>query len=514
MRTEKSIKNVIFSMLANVVGMLLGFGLQAIFVRTLKAEYLGINGLFSNIFSLMAIAEFGLVNALIYSLYKPVAEDDKEKICTLLKFYKKLYNIIAVIIFAISMGIMIFLKYIVGEVTIPENIYFIYFLFVIDIVASYLITYKRSIIYANQKTYVISIVHILYLIFMNSFQAIILLRTNNFILFLAIKVVFRILENVIINIIVNKMYPWIREKNIAQLEKEEENSIIKKIRGLLFYKIGSAVVSATDNITISTFLGVVTVGLYYNYNIILAAVNQLFSQAFNAITSSIGNLLVEEKSKERYYDVYKRIYFFNSWVYGISSCIICVVMSPFIKIWVGEEYLLPNTVLVIVVLNFYIQGIRKTYMIFKEAAGIFYEDRYYSLIEAGLNIIVSIILVKLIGLPGVFLGTIIGALPVLLYDYPIIVYKKIFNKNIWSYLKENSLFLIINIVITIVVYLICSAVTFESNIIQLIVDLLISCVIYNILFILFLFRTNEFRYYLELSKKILGKFIKKGQKET
>ena len=148
MRTEKSIKNVVFSMLANIIGMFLGFGLQAIFVRTLNAEYLGINGLFSNIFSLMAIAEFGLVNALIYSLYKPVAEDNKEKICTLLKFYKKLYNLIAVIIFAISMVIMFFLKYIVGEVSITENIYFIYFLFVIDIIASYLITYKRSIIYA------------------------------------------------------------------------------------------------------------------------------------------------------------------------------------------------------------------------------------------------------------------------------------------------------------------------------------------------------------------------------
>ena len=508
MRTEKSIKNVVFSMLANIIGMFLGFGLQAIFVRTLNAEYLGINGLFSNIFSLMAIAEFGLVNALIYSLYKPVAEDNKEKICTLLKFYKKLYNLIAVIIFAISMVIMFFLKYIVGEVSITENIYFIYFLFVIDIIASYLITYKRSIIYANQKTYIISIVHIVYLFFMNIFQAIILLITRNFILFLAIKVLFRILENVIINIIVNKIYPWIKEKNVQPLDKEEESDIIKKIRGLLFYKIGNAVVSATDNITISTFLGVVTVGLYYNYNIILSAINQLFSQAFNTITSSIGNLLVEEKSQEKYYDVYKRLYFFNSWLYGISSCIIFVVMSPFIKIWVGEEYLLSSIVLVIIVLNFYIQGIRKTYMIFKEAAGIFYEDRYYSLIEAGLNIIASIVLVKLIGLPGVFLGTIIGALPVLLYDYPIIVYKKIFDRNIWCYLKENLLLLIINVVISIIVYLICSVINFESDIIQLIVNCGISLILYNILFVLFFFKNSEFNYYLVLLKKMLNKFCK------
>lgn len=501
MRTENSIRNAIFSILANVVGMLIGFILQAIFVRILNEEYLGINGLFSNIFSFMAIGEFGLVNALIYSLYKPVAENDQEKIRKLLRYYKKLYNVIACIIFVISISIMPFLHHIVVDVNIPENIYFIYLLFVIDIIASYLITYKRSLLYANQQTYIISIVHIIYLFVMNIVQALILIFTHNFILFLLVKIICRILENVIININVNKKYEWIKRKENTELEESERKEIIKKVKGLLFYKIGSAVVSTTDNITISAFLGVATVGLYYNYNLILNALNQLFTQAFNVVTSSVGNLLVEEKDKEKYYNVYKKIFFFNSWIYGFSACIVLVVMVPFIKIWVGSKYVLPNIVLFILLLNFYLQGMRRTYMIFKEAAGIFHEDRFYSLIEAVLNIVFSILFVKLIGLPGVFLGTIVGCLPIILYDYPILIYKKIFNKNMMTYLKENGIFLIVNIVFAVIVYIVCDLIKINNLWIKLICNGSIGVLIYNILFVVLFNKTEELKYYIELIKK-------------
>ena len=511
MRTEKSIKNAIFSILANIIGMLLGFGLQAVFVRILNDEYLGINGLFSNIFTFMAIGEFGLVNALIYSLYKPIVENDYEKIKILLKYYKKLYNIIAFIIFIISISIMPFLRVIVGEINISESIYFIYLLFVFDIIASYLLTYKRSLLYANQRTYIISIVHILYLLLMNISQVLILVIFHNFILFLIINIIFRILENVIINVIVDRDYVWIKDKTVTELEEHDKKDIIKKVKGLLFYKIGSAVVSTTDNITISVFLGVTTVGLYYNYNIILSAINQLFSQAFNAITSSIGNLLVEEKDKEKHYKVYKRIFFFNSWIYGFSTNLLLVVIVPFIKIWVGSKFVLSNKVLFILLLNFYLQGMRRTYMIFKEAAGVFHEDRYYSLIEAVLNIVFSIIFVNLIGLPGVFLGTIIGCLPVILYDYPILIYKRIFNKNMIMYLKENGIFLIANILFSILIFWICNYIKINNMWIQLICNGILGFIIYNILFILLFNKTEEFKYYLELIGNMIKKFRRKKE---
>ena len=184
-------------------------------------------------------------------------------------------------------------------------------------------------------------------------------------------------------------------------------------------------------------------------------------------------------------------------------------MVPFIKIWVGSKYVLPNIVLFILLLNFYLQGMRRTYMIFKEAAGIFHEDRFYSLIEAVLNIVFSILFVKLIGLPGVFLGTIVGCLPIILYDYPILIYKKIFNKNMMTYLKENGIFLIVNIVFAVIVYIVCDLIKINNLWIKLICNGIIGVLIYNILFVVLFNKTEELEYYIELIKKMLEKIYKK-----
>lgn len=503
MRTSNSIKNIFISMMTNIIAMLIGFGIQAIFVRTLNSEYLGINGLFTNILSLFAIVEFGLGNAMVYSLYKPVAEDDKEKIIILMNFYKRTYRVIAIFIFAIAMLLLPFINSIVGPTKIPENINFIYFLFVIDITASYLLTYKRSILYANQKSYIMNLVHMLYLIFMNLCQAIILLTMKNFILFLIIKILFRILENVVINIIANKKYEFLKKKVVKSLEKEEKKVILKKIKGLLFYKTGNAVVSATDNITISTFLGVSVVGTYYNYNIIMVALTQLFTQAFNSITASVGNLLVEEKDPEKVYDIYKKILMFNSWIYGFATTAIYSVIGSFIEVWVGKEYLLSNTVLIILIINFYLQGMRRTYMIFKEAAGIFHEDRYFSMIEAVTNIIFSVLLAKILGLIGIFIGTIIGTLPIILYDYPVIIYKKIFRKKYVTYLKENITFFIANMLFVFLVSIITTYIVLDNVILSIIVKAIVCTLVYNILYVICFYRTKEFKYFKELIKKIV-----------
>ena len=184
MRSESSIKNAITAIGSNIISILIGIISQAVFIKVLGTEYLGVNGLFTNIISMLGIVELGIGSAIIYHLYEPVAKNDKEKIKSLMRFYKISYRIIALIVFCIGICIIPFLKSIVGETTIETNINFIYFLFVIDIVASYLLTYKRSILYANQQSYIINIVHILYLILLNVIQIIVLLLTNNYIIYL------------------------------------------------------------------------------------------------------------------------------------------------------------------------------------------------------------------------------------------------------------------------------------------------------------------------------------------
>ena len=513
MRSVNSIKNAITAMASNIVSILIGVVAQAIFIKVLGAEYLGVNGLFTNIVSMLGIVELGIGSAIIYNLYEPVAKKNIKKIKSLMRFYKTSYRIIAVIVFLIGIAIIPFLGDIVGEVNIDINITLIYILFLIDIVASYLLTYKRSILYANQKTYITNIVHIIYLITMNIAQIIVLLLFKNYIVYLAIKIIFRILENIIITIIANKRYPYINGNDVKPIEKEIKKDIITKVKGLIFHKIGTFVVLGTDNIIISRFLGVVTVGLYSNYNMIIQAVSNLFLQIFDSLTASVGNLLTEH-NREKSYQIYKNMLMTNSVLFTFAATEIICLIEPFIKIWIGDEYLLPYTVLVVLILNFYIQGMRKTCLVFKMAAGIFHEDRYYPIIESIINIVVSVLLVKLIGLEGVFIGTIISSLPVILISYPVYVYMPIFKKSYFTYLKENAYYYSIAFLTVLISVLAVNLIPIANPFIKIVVNAIISIITFMIIQFICFHKKEEYKYLKNMIIVFITKMKRKEKYDT
>lgn len=486
----------------NLINIIIGFVAQRIFIQTLGTEYLGINGLFTNILSMLGIVELGLGSAIIYHLYQPIAEQDKEKIKSLMLFYKVGYRVIGIIIAVIGLAIIPFLQFIVGEVTISENIIYIYLLFLIDIVASYLLTYKRSILYADQKTYLVNLVHIGYLLVMNAIQLTILILTKNYIWYLWIKIGCRILENIVITIIANHKYPYIKDKEAKKINKKMRESIFTKVRGLVYHKIGTFVVLGTDNIIISSFLGVVTVGLYSNYNLIIQAINNLFNQVFNSITASVGNLLVE-KDKEKAYQVYQNILFFNSWIYAFASTGLLCIIEPFIKIWIGSEFIIPFGVLVTLVINFYLQGMRKTANTFKEAAGIFYEDRFVPLWESLINIIASIILVKLFGLIGVFTGTIVSTFVLFFNSYPKFVYQPLFNRTYKQYIKDYVPYIIATVLSVSITHFVTSWIVIGNTILQVMANLSLVLLIPNIIHWLLFNKTEQFNYYKAIFIKII-----------
>lgn len=507
MRTKKTIINSIISILMYSINIIIGFIFQKIFIMTLGNEYLGLNGLFTNILSILAVVELGFGNAIIYHLYKPLAEKNEKEINLLIKFYKKTYNLIAAIIFLLGIVSMLFLKNIIGEVNIEENVYLLYFIALFDIVASYLLTYKRSILYANQETYIVNIVHIGYIFILNLTGIILLILTKNYIFYLILKVIFRILENIIITIVVNKKYPFLLRKEDDMLSKEVEKDIYEKVKGLLFHKIGGSIIYGTDNIIISKIFGVITVGLYSNYYLIINSVQSLLYQIFSSITSSVGNLLLED-NEDKSYKIYKNMLFINSWLFGFCGiCILCLT-EPFIKIWIGTEYILPFNVLIVLVTNFYIQGMRRTSNTFKEAAGIFYEDRFVPIIESIINIIASIVFAKIFGLVGVFLGTITSSLILFLYSYPVLVFKKLFNKSYLEFIKLHLKFLLITVVVAIASFYIVSIVSMRNQFVELLLKMIGCFIVPNILFIILFFRIDEFEYYKSFIKKILIKFLK------
>ncbi len=511
MRVTNSIKNTIAVFIVNIVVIIVGLISQRVFVNTLGLAYLGLNGLFTNIISMLAIAELGIGTAITYNLYAPIANNDKEKIKSLMQFYKKCYSAIVVIIFSIGIAIMPFLNSIVGKVDINYNIYIIFILFIIDTICSYLLVYKRSILYANQMNYIVNIVHVISLVILNAIQIIILVLTQNYILYLIIKIIFRLIENVVINYIANKKYPYIKESNIKNLDKNVLTDIKRKVKALVLHRVAGFVVLGTDNIIISKFFGVVYVGLYANYYLIISSVGNLISQFFTSITASVGNLLVEENN-EKAYSIYNKILFLNFWIFGFASASIFCMIDPFIKLWIGEQYILSKFILATLVGNFYIQGMRQTISLYKAAAGIYYEDRYIPLLEALINIVASILFMTFFGLAGVFIGTIISTLLLYLYSYPKYVYIKLFNRSHISYVKKFIMQLFIAFIIVIITYYATNIFYFDSIILKLIYNLICCLIIPNLILFLLMHKTDEFIYYKNMFYNAINKFKYKMNK--
>ncbi|OPX47429.1 lipopolysaccharide biosynthesis protein [Clostridium thermobutyricum] len=506
MRVKKSIRGASVSLILNIITLMVGLISQAIFIKTLGIEYLGINGLFNNIISMLAIVELGIGPAIVYKLYKPLAEKDIESIKALMLFYKKCYNKIAIIVLVIGFIMLPFIKIIVNA-DIDNNIYFIFMLFIFDASASYIYSYKRSIIQADQNNYIISLVHIGYVITLNLIQILILIYTHNYIIYIIVKIIFRILENLVLSKISDILYPYLKDKNIKNISEDILLDIKKKVKGLIYHKIGGFMVSGTDNIIISKYLGVAYVGLYSNYYMIINAVYILISQIFSAFTASVGNLIVSE-TREYSYKIYKKIMLLNFWIYSIATSMIYTLIKPFIKLWIGEQFVLPDIVLVMLCINFYMLGMRASIGIYKDASGIFWEDRYIPIIESTINIVASIILVKKIGLVGIFIGTFLSSIIVVFFSLPYYVYRDVFKKNILEYYKVYIKYLLLVLISVLAISIITININFDNEILSFIFNMVISFFIPMIVNIITLNKTDEFIYFKMIVINIL-KNIKK-----
>lgn len=505
MRSEYSVKNSITSIISNLVAIAIGFISQALFIRILGAEYLGLNGLFTNILTVLSFFELGIGNAIIFHLYRPISEKNTKKIKSLIRFYKRAYSIIALFVFFCGLIIMPFLPIIVGEISIDINIYIVYAMFLASTVSSYLLMYKRNLIYANQKNYIINIIHILYLILMNAFQIIILYISKNYYLYLGVKIIFQILENIVNSIIANKLYPYIKEKNVEKLDLETKNDIFSKVKALVFHKIGTVVVTGTDNVLISSFFGVKMVGIYSNYALVINAIITLFGQIITSTTASVGNLLTSDNEKESFL-VFEKVRFLNFILASIGSIGILVAIKPFISLWVGKKYILDDLVLLVLVINCFQNIMKNTFNTFKDSGGIWVEDKYIPIIESAANLILSIIFLKLFGLAGVFLGTIVSSLILWLYSYPKYVYKKLFKRQYTDYLKEFFEYLILFIITATITYAFSKVLSIENNcLLDFIIKGMIAIAIPSIIFVIVFRKTENFKYYLNLIRKTFQK---------
>lgn len=513
-RTSKSIKNVKFAIVGQVFGLIISFISRKIFVLMLTKEYLGLNGLFTNILSILTISEMGIGTAIIYSMYKPLAENDIEKVKSLMRLYKKAYVSIGLFILIAGLSITPLIPRLISNVPkIHENIYIIYMLYVINSAVSYFFIYKRSLIIADQNRYIATFYRYLMYFVLNVFQIIALVITKSLYIYLFLQIIFTITENILVSRKANKLYPYLKDKNVKKLDKKDKDDIFKNIRALFFHKLGGSIVNGTDNILMSKFIDVIAVGIYSNYYMILNAINTVYSLAFQSVTASYGNLNVTANNEKKF-EVFNNLNFIGAWFACFSATCLIVLLNPFINLWLGKTYIFNIGLVTIILVNFYIKIMRQPTLLAKEAMGLFWYDRYRPLFEAIINVVSSIIMCLSLkrygeqyGIMGIFIGTFISSVTTNLWIEPYVLFKYGLKVKLRQYFKKYGYYTFLTIISCAIAYYFTYII--PTNIIGFIIKLVLSIIISNIIFILGNIKSSELLKVFNIIKNILRKIMKK-----
>lgn len=503
MRTKYAIRNILTAWTGQIFMVIFNFILRRIFVRYLDVSYLGINGLFSNILSLLSLAELGIGTAIVYSLYEPLAKEDWDKTALLMEFYRKAYCAIGVFILAAGLAVTPFLSFFVKEEKDIPHLFAYYMLFVVDTAVSYFYSYKASLIQADQKRYIVTLYSQAVKFVLLCVSMAVLALWKNFGIYLCVQVVATLLENILISRKAEQMYPFLKLSSKGKkIPKEEWNKIQKNTFSMICHKTGEILVNGTDNLLISKFVGIAAVGFYSNYMMIFNALTGILGHVFSSITAGVGNFAVTEQ-EQRKRKLFHQVYFMSFWIYGFCSVCIFCLCNDFIIVWVGESFTLDKFLVFVMVMNYYLTGMRKPVLTFRDAFGLFWYDRYKALIEAGVNLIVSVWLAKYFGMFGVLLGTTISTVSVCLWVEPWILFKYgMKQEKLQNYFGKFGVYGMLTLAAGILSYYLGNYIAAgQMVIVRLVIKGIICILLTNVVFLISSFGTGDFTYIRELYQK-------------
>lgn len=498
-RKKKSLVNILVAFVSNILIYVLSLFTSKVIKENLGLQVLGLNGVLSNVISILGLSEMGIGAAITFALYKPLAEDNHDLIKSIMNFYKKAYRIVALIVLVI--GLLIFPlvpSFIKHSDFSKPYIYLVYSLFLVNSVISYLLVYKRTLIIADQKNYVITIAALVYTYALKISQLAVVYFTSNYILFLIVQILCTFVYNFVVSLICDKIYPYLKEKS-EPLPEELKSTFFTKIRAIFWHSLGGVVVFGTDNLLVSWFCGVEEAGRYTSYVSVIAMITNMISLVFNNMQDSIGNFLVTE-TKEKQKDLFDKLFYLNQSLASVCSVCLALLLTPFIRVWLGSDTVLSNAIIIALVVSFYFSRNRSVILAVKNTAGLFEDDKFAPIIESVINLISSIILAKFFGLIGVVLGTILSTLLVPFWVQPVIVYKKVFNKNVMTYFSQYFMYMLKMCLIYAIVYFLMEKIIkfTPQNFWVFLLEAAVVFVAVCLMWILLTFWKKEFKYYVAL----------------
>lgn len=499
-RTANSLKNIASNLGLKFLMLGLQFATRTLFIHNLGTVYNGVNSLLTSILSFLNIAELGIGTAIVYAMYKPIANDDYEKVKQYINYYKKIYHTLGFVVLTIGLVLAPFLPFMIKDIegiVKLSDIYIIYGLYLFQSFTSFFwFADRRGFLTAKQEDYKLTLINYISNVSSLILQGLILSTIKGivgFCIYVAIPIAIEILRNITKGIFIAKQYPYIKEKTTEKLSNEEKKSLFKNIYGLAISKISAIINNAVDSVIISAIIGVEILGKYYNYQTLILMVTSIIGIIFTSLVPSVGNLHVSSdvtNSKK----IFSIINFSAFWIHGLCAIIYFSVVQPFIEIWIGKENILNNTFLLIAIcLNFLTHGMCYATGVYREGYGLYYQGRYRPIFTALFNIIFSIIFGKLIGIAGIILATTLSRFVTIWWFDAYIVFKYAFKEKPFKYLLDYIFKIIIIFVCGAITALLCSMHSY-SGIMAIIINLLIAFITTNLIFFLLFFKTKEFNH--------------------
>ncbi len=486
-RTNAAVKNIKTAFAGIFVNLFLSFYSRNVFVKILGSEYVGLSSLFGNILVMLSFLEFGVGGAGIYLLYKPIAKHDNEKISDILAFCRKSNYISGCLVTAVGISLLPVLEKITGGLPDIPHIRTIYVLYIMSSGASYLFSYRKLLLFSDQKNYINENFAYVAGIISVIFETAALYITKNYILYLAICVFSQVTEDAILHVSVKKMYPEIDFSIRRKVPEKTKREVQKQARMLVVQKIGTAALSSVDNFIVVYYFGLSGNGIYSNYGMLLGTASMLSIRIIGAVSGSVGNLGASEDEKKAR-KVFRAVELACFFLTSVCTVMIAVLSQDFMKLWIGEENTLPKSASFVVALLFYVMGMRESVLIFRDAYGLYYKEKIKPILEVVVTAAAAYVFAKKMGIAGIFFGRFVSCAAVCMWYEPYVLYKYGFHSKTSEYYKRAAMYFFLTASSCIVALFLCGFVR------MYILKIIICLCIPSVIFVLFFGYTPEVKY--------------------
>lgn len=495
-RKKNAILNILIGYLAQIGVLILSFVGRKIFLEFLSIEYLGINGLYSNILTVLSLAELGLDSAVVYSLYKPVATGDVDLTYSLIKYFKKIYYGVAVGIFVLGLMLVPFLRIIIKSDLATSDLIFYYILFLINTVSSYLVAHKVALLSASQEQRIQKITTLISSLILQIVHIVVLIIWRNYYIYIITTVFNTLLYNYILSIICDKIHPELKGNH--RIVKIDKTPIITRIKHTFMYKLGVVAINNTDNILISSLVSTAAVGLYSNYYTVVSAFQGFVSVITTSMISGVGNLAAGG-NKKRQYEIFQILLLLYHFIAALGGIGFGLLFNNLIKLWLGNKYIFSVKTVAIISFNYYVTCAINPVWMYREANGLFKEVKYLMLIRAALNIFFSLAFGMAWGTFGILFATLVSLILTSFWYEPQILFRKVFEKSsVYYWIKQAKYFLLTVISLTVCSYVVSFL---GDSFLSLMAKTIIVGVITIIIFAIGSFKTLEIQELLRVIRK-------------